>query len=286
MIRQGSSRAGRAFGRSKRERQLLAACATLEGRVFVSGVAGHSPGLLATIPGIDYDSNATVAGMAAIPASPSAAAGPGHVLTTVNSSIEWFTKAGSLQHSQSLVSFFSPLSPSDSIFDARTIYDPYAGRFMIVAADQTTSTSRLLLAVSDTSDPNGAWQFTEIDATVNVDGIDCSTQSPMIATDAQAVYISGDLYSFAFDSSEGSRLWIIDKNSLLTAATPDVWVYDAATESGLGPAAALAPAQMFGTVPGALGTFLVGAGWSDTNGIDYLSVIRVDNPLTTPTFPS
>ena len=42
-----------------------------------------------------------------IPPDPHGAAGPSHLVSVVNTSIEWHTKAGVQQSSQSLASFFS-----------------------------------------------------------------------------------------------------------------------------------------------------------------------------------
>jgi hypothetical protein len=109
-----------------------------------------------TIEGINFDENRTNnIGFASIPPDPMGAVGPSHVVSVVNRSIEFHTKEGVEQLSQSLANFFSPLSPL-RVFDPKVIYDQYSNRFVVVAMDSTkvsgvysADTSRILLAASD-----------------------------------------------------------------------------------------------------------------------------------------
>ena len=113
---------------------------------------------------IDFDGNATNTGFYNIPPDPIGAAGPNHVVNVVNTSIEWYTKAGVQQNSQSLQSFFSSATLT---FDPKVIYDQYEGRFVVVTletlgrgdANTANDVSRIYLAVSDDSNPNGTLVF-------------------------------------------------------------------------------------------------------------------------------
>lgn len=126
-----------------------------------------APALLFSIEGINFDENATNTGFFVIPPDPIGAVGPGHLVSVVNTSIEWHTKAGVQENSQSLATFFAPVSPSTSIFDPKVIFDQYAGRFLVVALERVDTginpnagnISRILLAVSKTANPNGGWWF-------------------------------------------------------------------------------------------------------------------------------
>ena len=71
---------------------------------FSSDVAHAS--LVTSIEGIDFDQDAANSGFYHIPPDPIGAAGPSHVVSVVNTSIEWHTKAGVQQSSQSLSAFF------------------------------------------------------------------------------------------------------------------------------------------------------------------------------------
>jgi hypothetical protein len=100
------------------------------------------------------------------------AAGPDHLVSVVNTSIEWHTKAGLQQNSQSLADFFAPLSPLTQTFDPKVIYDQSEDRFLVVtlevdevaAGQNTGNISSIFVAVSATSDPNGTCYFASINA--------------------------------------------------------------------------------------------------------------------------
>jgi hypothetical protein len=125
------------------------------------------------------------------------------VVSIVNTSIEWHTKTGTQQNSQRLGhdgitavgSFFQTLSPITSLFDPKVIYDQYSDRFLVVALESTdtsfgdpSNTSRILLAVSDDSDPNGTWYFHAVNSLINIGGLDRWADYPGFAVDNQAIY--------------------------------------------------------------------------------------------------
>ncbi|MFM6308460.1 MAG: hypothetical protein ACKPGB_09365, partial [Dolichospermum sp.] len=89
----------------------------------------NAPALITSIEGINFDENANNTGFFQIPPDPSGAAGLNHVVSVVNSSIEWHTKTGIQQNSQSLRNFFSAAVPGTTddpltaTFDPKVIYD-------------------------------------------------------------------------------------------------------------------------------------------------------------------
>ena len=102
------------------------------------------------IEGINFDEDAANnVGSYHIPPDPIGAAGPAHLVSVTNTSVEWHTKAGVQQVSQSLHSFFSLHSPLTDTFDPKVIYDQHAGRFLVITLERTTGpdTSRFFLAV-------------------------------------------------------------------------------------------------------------------------------------------
>ncbi len=261
--------------------------------------APAAPPLSTTIEGINFDEDATNSGYYHIPPDPIGAAGPNHVLSVVNTSLEWHTKAGSQQNSQRLGhngttavgSFFQTLSPVNGLFDPKVIYDQYNNRFLVVALESTdtadgdpSNTSRILIAVSDDSDPNGTWYFHAINSLINISGSDSWADYPGFAIDNQAIYVTANMYTFGGSPAyQGARLWIINKTPFYTGGAASVNVYD--PSSAVGQAATTAqPAHMFGTPSSGVGTFLVRYSGYSAATIEYLSVIRVDNPLTSPSF--
>ena len=245
-----------------------------------------APGLAVGIAGITFDEDATNSGYYHIPPDPIGAAGPNHVVSVVNTSIEWHTKGGTQQHSQSLANFFTSLSPATGTFDPKVIYDQYAGRFVVVTLEKTAApeTSVIYVAVSDDSDPNGTWYFHAIDALTDFTGTSAWADYPGLAVDDQAIYITNNLFSFA-GVYQDTYLWIIHKGlsgGFYDNGAATVTVHD--PNPGDASDVTMQPAHMFGTPPGALGTILVRySGLSDGTN-EYIYFIRVEDPTGTPTF--
>lgn len=272
--------------------------------VSVPGPEPSAPPLLsAEIEGINFDTDGALnGGFRFIPPDPHGAAGSNHLVSVVNCAIAVHTKAGTLVSSNRLGrisgsaagSFFEPLGPTNALFDAKVIYDQYSGRFVVVALEvQDTSdgdpadTSRILVAVSASDDPTGTWFFSAYNSKLMI-GPSRWADYPGVAIDEEALYITANMFSFGMTASfGGSRLWIINKQSIYTNGTPVFAVYDPSALASLGDDAfTLQPAHVFGAggVPSGAGTFLINSGWIDGSGNDFLSVIRVDSPLSSPTF--
>ncbi|MCU0605519.1 MAG: hypothetical protein MUC33_22995 [Desulfobacterales bacterium] len=257
----------------------------------------QAPELAETFEGINFDDNGALSGVRFIPPDPITAAGPGHLVAVVNSAIEWYAKSGVRQFRQGLDDFFAPLSPESWPFDPKVIYDQHAARFVVVClvkVDNGTAdpsnVSRMLAAVSDDSDPNGAWHLASIDSRLTLDASVHWADFPGLAVDEEAVYITGNMFTFGTGSFGGSRLWILGKGhgtgGFFDGGPLSFTLHDPSSRAGLpGQSFTMQPAHVFGTsgVANGVGTFLVSCNWS--SGIDELvSVIRVDDPLGAPSF--
>ncbi|MDY7047815.1 MAG: Calx-beta domain-containing protein, partial [Microcystis panniformis WG22] len=278
--------------------------------VFTSFSAGitqffnqNAPALITSIEGINFDENANNTGFFQIPPDPSGAAGLNHVVSVVNSSIEWHTKTGIQQNSQSLRNFFSAAVPGTTddpltaTFDPKVIYDQYSNRFVVVTLEQqgrdgginnpSNDRSRIYVAVSDDADPNGTWFGYSINSLVNIGGTNYWADYPGFAVGQDAVYITNNVFKFDGDGAfGGSRLWVIPKTPFYSGGTPSNTIYNPSTLAGLGfQLGTLQPAHTFGTTPGNTGTFLVSTNVNTSvGGNDFVDVIRIDNPLGGPSF--
>ena len=153
--------------------------------------APFAPGLGTTVEGINFDEDDVNNGFFHIPPDPIGAAGPDHLVSVVNTSIEWHTKAGVQQNSQSLASFFASLSPLTGTFDPKVIYDQFEDRFLVVtlelvevaAGQDPGNVSSIFVAVSDDSNPNGTWHFDSINAKEVIGGSDHWADYPGFAAD-------------------------------------------------------------------------------------------------------
>ncbi len=258
-------------------------------------IGPDAPAVSGTIEAANFNTNPPLNNnLLFIPPDPSGAVGPNHVVNVVNAVIQFFTKTGTAQNSQSLSSFFASQSPANSLFDPKVIYDQYNGRFVVEAdekvdngATSSSSTSRVLIAVSDDSDPNGTWYETALNTKLTINSTTRWLDYPGLAVDANAIYLTGNMFGFSGGGYGGSRLWIINKSGLYTGGSPSsVNVYDPSTASGSGlNLFTLQPAQMYGTAPAGVGTFLMAADVVDLNTHnDFLGVIKITNPLSSPSF--
>ena len=249
-----------------------------------------------TIEGINFNEDAVNTGFYQIPPDPIGAAGPGHLVSVVNSTIEWFTKAGVTENSQSLQDFFSPLFPTTLTFDPKVIYDQYVGRFVVVSLERVEvgtnpnpgNISRILLAVTDDSDPNGTWYFHAINAKTVISSAECWADYPGFAVDEEAIYVTANMFAFSPRNISGAvRLWIINKGlgsgGFYDGGTTSVNVYN--PYGGGGTAITTQPTHIFGTnLPSTIGTFLVSYSGLNDGTNEYVQIVQVDNPLTSPTF--
>ena len=244
---------------------------------------------------LDFDDNsANTGGGLYIPPDPIGAAGPNHVVSVVNVSIQFHDKTGTPLLDAvpgvpvtgiSLQSFFAPLSPANATFDPKVIYDQHAERFVVVTLERTSSTSRILVAVSDDSDPNGTWYFAAINSKINIGGVDRWADYPGLAVDEEAVYITANMFAFSNNAFGGTRLWIINK---VAGAGGGLYGGGTATVSLYNPVPATAyegttqPAHVFGTTPTSptnVGTWLTLYSGLASSTDSYLQVVRVDNPV-------
>ena len=255
-----------------------------------------------TIEGINFEEEATLGAFFHIPPDPIGAAGPSHIVSVVNTSIQWFTKLGVNENSQRLGknittavgSFFETLLPLTATFDPKVIYDQYDERFIVVTLEKTDTangdsinTSRILIAVSNDNNPNGTWHFHSIDSKISISSVDHWADYPGLAVDNEAIYITANMFEFEADGNDpgGIRLWIINKTPLYSGGAGIVSIYDPFTAAGVADfASTTQPAHMFGSPPGGVGTFLTYYSGLSDGTAEYVGVIRVDDPFGTPSF--
>ncbi len=134
------------------------------------------------------------------PPDPELAAGPNHVVIIANGGIAFFQHDGTLDFTTSIngaAGFWGGLGATNFVFDPEATFDPTSGRFFVMACERTNSAgfgdSFFLLAVSDDDDPNGAWFKYRLDVTALGGGGDID--SPNLAVDGQAVYLTADFFT-------------------------------------------------------------------------------------------
>jgi hypothetical protein len=218
-----------------------------------------------------------------IPPDTMGAAGPGHLVSILNSDFGVFNKTtGAPIPGQrvSLQSFWSVLgtgvgAPADFPFDPKILYDQHSGRFVaITLGGRSAPGSWVMVAVSATSDPTGAWDKWAIDADLD-NGIlqtDAAADYPGLGVDQFNIYVTTNMFD-ENDSFLYGKAWIIPKPQLLTNPGPTLTFFEfhGPFFSGL----SRQPAHTFGA---ASETYLVSEGITN----QQLLLTRIDNASGTP----
>ena len=154
-----------------------------------------------------------------LPPDSAIASGPNHVLTVINSVIQIFNKSGTLVSNTELFQFFSSLSNAPGCcFDPRATFDQNHGRFIIAAAGVESSTvSHIYFAVSQTSDPTGAWFKYDLRLTPQTpEGDPASVDFPTLGVSNNLLLLSANLPPSNLQGSESTSVWALQLAGLLT----------------------------------------------------------------------
>lgn len=162
-------------------------------------------------------------------------AGNGKVLEAVNDVMVVFDRDGNrLTQPVSLNTFFrlpvaidrSTNVRGDFLSDPKCYYDPATNRFFLTVLQEDPAPSvraHTLIAVSQTSNPTGAWTDFSIDATddglngtPSNPGCPCFGDQPLIGADAYGFYISTNEFGTGFN---GAQVYAVSKRMLATAAS-------------------------------------------------------------------
>jgi hypothetical protein len=155
------------------------------------------------------------------PPDPDMGIGPEYVVCVVNSSIGFFRKKdGQRTFQRTFGDFFAGLGAGSFLFDPKATYDPISKRFFVFCPEQdgATKTSKMLIAVSDDSDPNGNWFRYRVDSKFT----DSSNNEywldyPGIGVSRNLVGFCGNMFGFT-DGWAGNIYWVLPKDKLLTGA--------------------------------------------------------------------
>ncbi|MBI5705957.1 MAG: hypothetical protein HZC36_03085 [Armatimonadetes bacterium] len=184
-----------------------------------------------------------------VPADPTLAVGPNHVVVTTNTDIGLYTKGGTEQLRQDLTTFFAStgVTGSSFVFDPKCYYDKLANRFVVVALEQTgSSISKLLLAVSDNNDPNGTWYAYRLEARVSFSSSTYWLDYPGVGYNKDGYLSCGNLFQLTGPSTDPGYLGVehilVRKSSVLSggAATVSYFTIDTAN-FGVQPAQMMDP---------------------------------------------
>lgn len=93
-----------------------------------------------------------------IPPDVNGAAGPNHLMVTLNTDIRIMDKQGNEISTIGTGAFWFPFPGSAGVFDPKIIYDHFENRWVLVMPSSgDPATTRVMVAVSETGDPTGNW---------------------------------------------------------------------------------------------------------------------------------
>lgn len=208
-----------------------------------------------------------------VPPDPAGAPGPNGVIATVNLSISYYTKSGSL--------IWGPVALPGVFFPANTgvgfqnsdpvvVFDPASRRFFVGMQEDHDSRFWINVAVSKNSDPKTSgsadWVTYRFDATQysgganSAGGTNYGGDYPGLAVDSQALYFTYNMYGFLPNgtmsgcgcNANGSQLTILNKSQLVNGVGVSHWNVSEAgqhlkpvTPTGSGPGNVMYMAQLW-----------------------------------------
>jgi hypothetical protein len=183
------------------------------------------------------------------PPDPVVSVGNGFVVEVVNDALAVYDKSGAQLVAPTALNQFFRLPPGINrvtrtfgveVTDPKIYFDGDTQRFFLTAAefdlDPVTAAfgprSRIELAVSQTSDPTGAWFLYTIDVasdgeegTPSLAGCPCLGDQPLIGADKNGFYISTNEFSVATLEFRGAQIYALSKAALVAGTLPRAVVF-------------------------------------------------------------
>ncbi|MFN0204077.1 MAG: fibronectin type III domain-containing protein [Bacteroidia bacterium] len=165
-----------------------------------------------------------------IPPDIHAAAGPNHLMVTLNSQYRIQNKTGTVISTVTANGFWAGTGGTNpSTFDPKIIYDSYSSRWVIVScAGAQSSSSALLVAVSQSNDPTGSWYRFLIDAdAANTNWFDY----PSLGINKDWIVITGNMFTNSGSSYSGGKAWVLNKTNAYAGTTTGLTTINSGTNT-------------------------------------------------------
>ena len=152
-----------------------------------------------------------------IPPDVHGAAGPNHLVTTLNTQILIQNRAGAVVSTLSTFGFWSSLSIG-TISDPRVLYDRFNDRWMqTIIVDYFGPNSAICVAVSQTNDPTGTWNLFKLD----VDSTNTKwADFPSLGFNKNWIVVSVNMYPVPNGAFSNARTLVCVKSNLYANTTP------------------------------------------------------------------
>ncbi|MFQ6093810.1 MAG: hypothetical protein ACE5OR_14240, partial [bacterium] len=205
-----------------------------------------------------------------IPPDPHMAAGPDHIMATVNSQFGIFDKSGTLLKLIDADAWFSTVLPDASPCDPQIVYDHHSGRWVMTWIECGGAATSLLLSVSDDDNPLGIWCTWRLPGDVNGgDSTGFFNDYAKLGLDEDALYVTANMFDAGF---QYVQLRIIPKAQLVDNLCGNPSALNSTVFTTV-------PAVTFGT-PGV--EYLVDVDFIHDTGT-FMNLWSLSDPLGTPT---
>jgi uncharacterized repeat protein (TIGR01451 family) len=153
----------------------------------------------------------------AIPPDTHGAVGPNHLMTVLNTQVRIQNRAGTALSTVSMDFFWASLG-NPSAFDPKILYDPYGSRWIFVAAaNGSSTTSAVLIGVSQTNDPTGVWNLFSVDA----DGTNATwADFTSVGFNKDWIAVNMNMFTVSTNTFVQSNVWVFTKASLYNNPAP------------------------------------------------------------------
>jgi len=146
-----------------------------------------------------------------IPPDTQGAVGPNHIVETLNGEVQIAGRNGVVLKSVTLLNFWSGVGGITEVFDPRVTYDPYNDRWITSGgANPSAASSAILIGVSQTGDPTGAWSLYKVAA--DPTGTNWA-DAPTLGFNVNWIVVQANMFTMA-NGSSGSTLWVFNKANL------------------------------------------------------------------------
>jgi cell division septation protein DedD len=146
-----------------------------------------------------------------IPPDTQGAVGPNHVVETLNGEVQIAGRNGVVLKSVTLLNFWSSVGGITEVFDPRVTYDPYSDRWITSGgANPSAASSAILIGVSQTGDPTGAWSLYKVAADPTAT---TWADAPTLGFNVNWIVVQGNMFTMA-NGFSSSTLWVFNKANL------------------------------------------------------------------------
>lgn len=241
----------------------------------VNGGGNDQTVLLNSFPGLPMGNS--------IPPDPYIAAGPNHIIATVNSRFAIWDKQGNMLENIDGDQWYSSALAGASVFDPKVVYDHIAERWIMVWLHQNedNQTGYYLLSVSDDSDPLGTWYNWVLPSNKNGNTVVNNWGDYQgVGYDSLAIYFCSNQFSFGAGQFQYGKIRIIAKDQLYNNTADSVgWsdIWDITYPTNAVRVFTVRPANHYSSSTEHY--FLHAPG----GGGNFVTLFRLSNPLTAPT---